>query len=61
MGNVAVYMRVGNKDQLESTEQQQEETMEKMAQEFNTPVRPQSMKAPNALKTIEHKSQNVVQ
>lgn len=56
MKNVVAYMRVGNKDQLESTEQQQEETMEKMAQEFNTPVRPQSMKAPDALKTIEHKS-----
>ncbi len=33
MEKIAVYMRVGNKDQLESTEQQQKETMEMMEQD----------------------------
>ena len=60
MENVVVYMRVGNKEQLKSAEQQQRETMEKMARELNTPVHPQVMKAPNALEAIEHKSKNVV-
>jgi hypothetical protein len=33
MEKIAVYMRVGNKDQLGLTEQQQKETKEKMEQD----------------------------
>ena len=35
MKKVAVYMRVENKEQLELTEQQQREAMEKVAQEMH--------------------------
>ena len=40
MKKVAAYMRVGNKEQLELTEQQQKEAMEKVAQEMHYTMMP---------------------
>ena len=40
MKKVAAYMRVGNKEQLELTEQQQKEAMEKVAQEMHCTLMP---------------------
>ena len=40
MKKVAAYMRVGNKEQLELTEQQQKEGMEKVAQKMHCTLMP---------------------
>ena len=46
MKKVAIYMRVGNKEQLEPTEQQQKEAMEKVAQEMQCTLMPRSKPIP---------------
>ena len=40
MKKAAIYMRVGNKEQLELTEQQQKEAMGKVAQEMQCTLMP---------------------
>ena len=40
MKKAAIYMRVGNKEQLGLTEQQQKEAMEKVAQEMQCTLMP---------------------
>lgn len=46
MKKIAIYMRVGNKEQLELTEQQQKEAMEKVAQEMHCTLMPRSKPIP---------------
>ena len=46
MKKTAIYMRVGNKEQLEPTEQQQKEAMEKVAQETQCTLMPRSKPIP---------------
>ena len=46
MKKIAIYMRVGNKEQLEPTEQQQKEAMEKVAQEMQCTLMPRSKPIP---------------
>ena len=46
MKKTAIYMRVGNKEQLEPTEQQQKEAMEKVTQEMQCTLMPRSKPIP---------------
>ena len=46
MKKIAIYMRVVNKEQLEPTEQQQKEAMEKVAQEMHCTLTPRSKPIP---------------
>ena len=59
MKKTAIYMRVGNKEQLEPTEQQQKEAMEKVAQEMQCTLMPRSKPIPTP-KELEAEGYEVI-